>query len=241
MEVTMETEKKLEQTNGKEVFAQKQKAFLDSTFGKIINTTIDVGLRFILPDFLENQVIEIKNQLFEGGIKQAIEQAVSSAMDMGRSIMGIATGKFENIGQIEMAVKKGGVLDSTARVIDSIVTKLSQKGKIEPKIANMIKKGKSVILDNISVNIEEMLTNQIKTIEKLGKSCENWKEAYSHKDLKEMEKEYSEIKKQLKEMIPFETILKQAREIENRHLLIKNNGGEFSLSEQEKKVAQKLI
>ena len=34
--------------------------FLNSVLGKTINTAIDIGLRAILPDLIENQVIDIK-------------------------------------------------------------------------------------------------------------------------------------------------------------------------------------
>ena len=56
--------------------AVKQDGFLNSTIGKIINTAIDLGLRWVLPDFVENQVIDVKNSLIKGGLKEGIDKAI---------------------------------------------------------------------------------------------------------------------------------------------------------------------
>ena len=55
-----------------------------------------------------------------------------------------------------------------------------------------------------------------------------------------MEKVYQKLEKSLKKIIPLEQTLKQAREIENLHQLIKNNGQNFNITEIEKQVAKKL-
>lgn len=56
-----------------------------------------------------------------------------------------------------------------------------------------------------------------------------------------MEREYQKIKDKLKQTLPLEETLKQARQIENLHLIIKNNGQDFNLTEEQKKLAEILI
>ena len=56
-----------------------------------------------------------------------------------------------------------------------------------------------------------------------------------------MEKEYKKIKEKLKEVMPIESTIKEARTIENLHTLIKNKGGSFDLSKEEIELANKLI
>ena len=56
-----------------------------------------------------------------------------------------------------------------------------------------------------------------------------------------MQKEFEKIKEKLKELIPTENTLKQARAIENLHTLIKNNGQNFNFSEEQLKLAEMLI
>ena len=55
-----------------------------------------------------------------------------------------------------------------------------------------------------------------------------------------MQREYEKIKEKLKILIPMETTLKQARTIENLHTLIKNNGQNFNLTEEQEKLTQML-
>ena len=83
----------------------KQKNFLNTNIGNIVNTAIDVGLRFILPDFIEEQVIEINNALIEGGIKEGVNTAIEEGINFGKSTIGIITGKFDNVEQMQNAVK----------------------------------------------------------------------------------------------------------------------------------------
>ena len=56
-----------------------------------------------------------------------------------------------------------------------------------------------------------------------------------------MEREYEKIKDRLKQTLPLEETIKQARQIENLHLIIKNNGHDFNLTEEQKKLAEILI
>ena len=55
--------------NNNLVNENSQKNFLETILGKTVNTAIDIGLRAILPDFVENQVIGIKNNLLNYGLK----------------------------------------------------------------------------------------------------------------------------------------------------------------------------
>ena len=55
-----------------------------------------------------------------------------------------------------------------------------------------------------------------------------------------MQREYSKLQKELKELVPLENTLKNARQVENIHYLIKNNGKNFNLSEEEFELAKKL-
>ena len=44
---------------------KSQKNFLETIIGKAVNTAIDIGIRAVLPEFVEDQVINLKNNLFE--------------------------------------------------------------------------------------------------------------------------------------------------------------------------------
>lgn len=214
--------------------------FLNSVLGKTINTAIDIGLRAILPDLIENQVIDIKNALLQNGLKSGIDTAVNSAINLGKSAVGIVTGNFENMDQVRMAVGNGGIVDTVSNVLDKAINNTYKKGYIDKTVTSIIKNGKNVLLNNISNNIKNELDQQTNSVEKLEKYINNWKEYYNKEDFEGMTKEYNKIKTQLNKVVPLENILKETRKVETLHELIKNNGQNFNITELEKNAIENL-
>lgn len=219
---------------------KKQNNFLDTTLWKTIDNGIDIGLRYLLPDFIENQIIDLKNNLIYYGLKEGISKSINSAIDLGKSAIGIATGNFENVSQIESAIKNGGIIDSVSMVIDSALNKAVKNGKVDRNIAGLIKNGKNSILDNVEKNIESTLNKQIRIAQNLDNHIRNWQDFYNKKDFNNMEKEYKIIKKQLKELVPIENTINSARKIESIHELLKNRENKFEISEDEIELMGKL-
>ena len=214
--------------------------FLNSIIGKTINNAIDIGLKSILPDLIENQIIEIKNVLLTNGLKAGIDSAVENVIDFGKSAIGIFTGNFENMTQVRTAVADGGIIDTVSDVLDDVINKTYESGYINKSVSSVIKKGKNVLLENITSKIKNELDDQTNSIEKLERYVNNWKEYFENKDFAGMTKEYNKIKKQLDNIIPLENILKETREVEVVHNLIKNNGQNFNISNLEIELAEKL-
>ena len=215
--------------------------FLNNIIGQTINNAIDIGLKAVLPDLIENQVIEIKDALLKNGLKAGVETAVNSAIDFGKSISGIFTGNFENMTQVRIAVSEGGILETISEVLDKITNKTYEAGYINKTVNTLIKNGKDIILDNISNNIRKQLDEQTDLIENLNRYIDNWKENYNNQNFIEMEKEYNKIEENIDKIIPLENIIKEIREIESIHNLIKNNGQNFEISDLEKTLAKNLV
>ena len=214
--------------------------FLNNIFGKTINTAIDIGLKAILPDLIENQIIDIKNSLLENGLKSGINTAINSAVDFGKSAAGIVTGNFENINQVKIAIGNGGIVDSVSKVLDKVINTVYQKGYIDKNIKNLIKNGKNVLLKNVSDNIKNQLDEQTNEVEKLEKYLNNWKILYNKKDFSGMEKIYNKIEEQSQKIIPLENIINETKQIRAIHNLIKNNGQNFNITKEEERLANNL-
>lgn len=236
--VSNELQNSLETTNN--VTVEEQNNFLETTLGKAVNVGLDLGLRAILPDLIETQVIDIKNIIMQQGFKEGINTAIKSAIDIGKSAMGIVTGKFDSISQAHTAVKKGGVLDAVSSTIDTVLKSATKNKVISKDASNLLKKGKNAIVSTVSNKIEETFMTQVKSTERMGKYISNWNGYYKQQDLSGMEREYKKIKTQLKELLPIETTLQEARKIENIQTLIQNKNGDFNLSEEELELAKKL-
>lgn len=238
----MELENNISLTNGvtEENLAQEQNNFLESTLGKVINSALDVGIRMILPDFIEDGVVEVKDALLKGGFKEGVDTAINNAVDLGKSIVGIFTGNFDSISQARDAVKSGGIIDGISGVLDTVLDKTSSTGLISNNVASIISSGKNAILNSVSNKIEDNFTNQLEQVENLSTYENSWKNSFDNKDFDGMQKEYEKIQETLKEIMPLESTIKEARIIENLHTLIKNNNKDFNLTNEQKELANLL-
>ena len=230
----------LQINNNELVTEQEENSFLESTLGKVVNSALDVGIRMVLPDFIEEGVIGIKDALMQGGLKEGIDTAINGAINLGKSVLGIFTGKFEDISQARDAVKTGGIIDGISGVLDTVIDKTNSSGLINDNVANLLSNGKDAILNSVSSNIEQEFMQQIDGAEKLAKYESNWKEYYNNQDFNGMQREYEKIKEKLNELLPIENTLKEARTIENLHNLIKNNGQNFNLTNEQLELANML-
>lgn len=219
---------------------KQQNNFLESTLGQVIDSSVDLGLRAILPNFIEDEVIEIKDTLIKEGFSEAVNKAIDSAIDIGKSALGIVTGKFESVSQAEKAVEKGGIVDSVSDVLDFTLDKVSDMGLLSKNITKVIKSGKDALIDNVSSDIKKEFKTQNKNIENLNKYNNNWKESFEAKDFSSMEKYMKKINNLLNKTLPLENTIKNARTIENPHELIKNNGKSFELTNEELQLAELL-
>lgn len=217
-----------------------QDKFLNSTFGSAVNNALDIGLRYILPDVIEDEIIDIKDAFLENGISDGINEIVEKVKDFAKSALGILSGNFENISQVKNATDEGGIIDIISDLIDKALDKLKEKGILEKDLSDLIKDSKDKILKTTKDNISNDLDDQIEYTEKLEENIENWKEAYELQDFKAMEKAYKQIEKYLNKTMSTESIYTSSRIIENLHNLIKNNGENFNLTEEELELAEKL-
>lgn len=234
-------ERNIEIKNNLEIENEKiQNKFLNNLLGKTINNAIDFGIRMALPDFIEEQIINLKDNLLNNGLKEGINKSIEEGINLGKSAIGIFTGKFENISQVQSVIKNGGIIDNISNVLDKTINILRQKGKIDFNTSMRIKQGKNIILNNVERNIEKTYLSQLKSAELTEKYIKNWNKAYQNQDFKGMEREYYKIKETLKDLMPIEKTIKEARKIENIFLLIKNKGIDFNLSENEKELLDKL-
>ena len=81
----------------------------------------------------------------------------------------------------------------------------------------------------------------MESIEKIDKYISKWNEYYDKQDFTNMEKQYKKIEKELQNVMPLENVLTKARVLENLHNLIKKNGKNFNLSNEELELANILV
>ncbi len=217
----------------------EQNKFLETTFGKVINTGVDIALRAVLPDAIEDEIIGVKNVIINEGFQSGVKVAIDSAINVGKSAIGVVTGKFDSVSQAYTAIKSGGIVDTASNLVDTAVKAAKENGLINNTTAKVIKKSKNIVKDCISSSIEENFMEQVDGVEKVGKYINNWNEYLSQKDLTGMTREYNKIKKKLETLLPIENTIQEARGIENVQTLIKNKGNSLeNLTEEEINLAK---
>jgi len=142
---------------------------------------------------------------------------------------------------MQNAIKSGGLIDGISSLLDLTIENVRKAGLVNNNVAKNIKQGKNIILNNLESNISNTFSNQYKAIENTNKYILNWRNYYENKDFSGMEKEYNKIEKQLKNIAPIESTIKNARTIEVLHNLIKNNGQDFNLTKEQLELAEKLV
>lgn len=220
---------------------QKQKEFLESTLGQIINNGIDVGIRAVLPDWLEDEFIEMKDTVLNEGFKEGLQIAINKAIDVGKALQGIVTGNFESIEQVKIVIEKGGLLDTVSDLLDNVIKWAKEKKIISSKTAKLLKSSKKTILQAIEDNIDTSLTDQVASLEKIESYIEKWTNYYKEQDLTNMKKIHTRMTNELEKVLPIQSTLEKVEEINNLHELIINNGGDFNLTEEELELAEMLV
>lgn len=204
-------------------FSQLQENFLESKIGQIANSALDVGLKNVLPDFLEDEVIEIKDTLLSEGLTEGVNKAVESAIDLGKTALGIFTGEFETIEQAKNALEKGGLLEGISDGLDYVLEKLEDSNIISKNVSTLIKSGKEIMINNIDNNVEIEFNDEIESLNKINNYIEKWEKSYSDKDIEELNKQYNKIQKEMKKIMPLENIFNNVKKIENINELINNS------------------
>ncbi len=84
----------LKNNDSSNVTYDEQKGFLETTLGQVVNGGIDFGLKALLPDFIEDEVIEVKDSIITDGFSAGIKTAIDNVIDMGKSVLRNFYGKI---------------------------------------------------------------------------------------------------------------------------------------------------
>ena len=206
----------------------------------IANTGLEIGLKAILPDFIEDDILDIKDKFVQEGFSKGIQEIINKGEDIGKSIQGIFTGKFETVEQIKRLVQTDGILDGASDIIDKVLKSLVNKKKISKSTYNLIKTGKKEILNSLENELEGYYKLNEYSLENLSELCQEWKESYKREDYSEMEKNMKKIKQKLNKNLTIETIINEARNLEKIQKYIEEKGSLENLTENEKILLEKI-
>ena len=207
---------------------------------KIANKALDFGLKTVLPDFIEDEVIQIKDAFIKEGFIAGLEEAKQQIDEVWKSVKGIFTGEFDNIGQIKKLVQKDGILDTASTLVDKITKKLLDNKIITKQTYNIIKTGKKEIINALEEELNKYYKIDEYDIEKLEKQIQEWKESYQNGDYEAMEKNSEKISQTLQKSKTIEKTINKARNIEKLQKYIQEKGSIEKLTKEEKKLLETI-
>lgn len=219
---------------------EEQTKFLETTLGKVVDTGIDIGIRALLPNFIEEQIIDIKDNIFENGLVDGIKETVTDTIDTGKDIIGIFKGEITEVSQIKDIVDSGNLIDGVSETIDFVLDTISPNSSLQETAVDILKNGKDVLLDNIEGSLEKTVENQVSMFKDIESYMESWNNNFNNQDFTSMDEDYLKIEEALKSVMPMESLINEARSIENMHNLIKNNGQDFNISDTQLELATKI-
>lgn len=215
---------------------------LSTILGKAVNEGINFGLKKILPDFIEDEIIDIKDAILSDGIREGINVAVEKVSDIGKSIKGIVTGDFSKISEMEKLInKEGGLLEEVGSLINKGINNIKDKDVFSNDTISLLKGGTKVINKSLNDTVKQLLNEQQKVLKSVDTNIENWENAFMNKDFETMEKEYNKILQKTTDTQVMAEIKNKISVVENLHTLIKNNNQDFNLNQEEIELAKKLI
>lgn len=223
-----------------ELIENLQKLNINPAIPRAANAALDLGLKAILPDFIENDIIEIKDAFIQNGFVAGLEESKEKAEEVYKSIKGIFSGDFDSVGEIKRLIQKNGILDTASMLVDKITKILVDKKIITKSTYNLIKAGKKEILEVLGGELNNYYKIDEYDLEKLQTQIQDWKESYKNNDYESMEKNAKKITQTLEKSNALEKILNQARTIEKAQKYIIQKVTIENLTKNEKKIIESI-
>ncbi|MCL2355151.1 MAG: hypothetical protein FWC68_04710, partial [Oscillospiraceae bacterium] len=212
--------------------SREQNRFFDTTIGRAINRGIDLGIRAIFPDFLEDKVIEVKDALINEGLSSAIGTAIDQALELGRRALSeFLTRGFRNISDARDSLERGNLIGNVSKELDYVIERTEKNHATRLNIGNNLSAGRTMLLEMIRRDVDTCMNEQIELTDAINSHIEKWNFAFQKEDFSGMEDEFTQVQEKTIAVMPTENMLKDVRRLENLHNFIKNNGKNFNISE----------
>ena len=159
---------------------------LKNTIFDLANAALDFGIRAALPNFIEEDIIDIKNKFINEGFNEGIQEIIKKASSYGTLAKDLVSGNLSEE-QIKTLIEKDGILDSISSLTEEIIKSLYNSKLISKNVYELLKNGKKEIVNSFEKELKSR-QNEIKNNENNKKIEKYIKEKGSFENLTENEK-----------------------------------------------------
>lgn len=201
-----------------------QTNFLNNILEKALNFGVNMGIKAITPDFVEDQVIEIKDNIIENGFEKTVSSLVNQVQDFGKNVMGLFNGNFNNSKELEQATKNVELYNMVEQLVNKGIDRAIKSKKINKDLGNFLKDTNSVIVENFSKDLNKSILKENKNFEKLDQYNKDWENAWLDRDIEKMEKALENINKMLEKLTKYKDPIIKADRLNELHNHIVKSG-----------------
>ena len=205
----------------KNEISKSQNNFIGDMFKNALNFGVDLGIKALVPDLIEDQVLDIKDAILENGFSDGVSTLMKKVDEFKNSIKGIFTGNFNTIQEIETATKQGGIIKSVSKGLSKGIDAGVKSGAIPKPVGRIIK---------FATSKAYFKGKQMKKFDTLDELNKKWYDALDKRDFNKMSKYTDKISEISKDLVKFSKIIDETKKIEELHNFIKeNNSFDFAV------------
>ena len=100
---------------------EKQNSEISKLLNNVFNWSIDAGIRYFLPDSIENQVIKIKNDLLNENVQEKVKGVIDNIINIGKQKLDIGQNEINNVEQLEKILKSPDTIKIISETVEKIL------------------------------------------------------------------------------------------------------------------------
>lgn len=171
-------------------------------FGNIVRNIVDRGADYVIKampinDHIKDILSDVKNSFKTKGFKDLVKTAVNSSIREGLEILSLPKNVISNIDKVKDIAIKGGLTNAICAGIE-IVLKKNLNINIDI-VKDFIDKMKGFINNKAFINkIDQGIKKCSSRVDKFGKMCDEWYQAYKDFDLDKINQISSKLNNSVK-------------------------------------------
>ena len=138
--LTNDQKRQIIETNLDNYIEKEQINWTTSKVYEYLNNGFDAGIRLLLPDYIESEVIDLKNKILNSGVQDVLKNTIIDTLKIGKEKELFSKNKFESVNEVKETLENGNLIDGISNLLDKEIDSVKDNKIITEKVAKKIKK-----------------------------------------------------------------------------------------------------